>query len=169
MRTQQPLRRLLTAFAGIAMLMLQPSVLGPGSHADAAASVGIVIIDLTFENVPVPNTCNPDEIISETGAARLRAIIVASAGRGFNLHLHFQFKATGISNLGNEYIVNQEGKERLINVPPLGGVFTHTDNYVQISKGGAPNTKLYSTYTLVIQPDGSFEVRNLDFRLGCHG
>ena len=168
MNIKKVVKWFLPQLAGGVALLLLAGTLGLGTNADAAASVGIVVIEIPFENVPVPNTCT-GEMISETGNIVARLIVVASAGGGFNLHLHFQFKATGIGEFGNEYIVNQEGREKLIRVPPVGGVFTHTDNYVQISKGSAENTKLYFTYTLIIQPDGSFELRSLKFRLGCHG
>jgi hypothetical protein len=167
-KLQSPFR-VLSAFNLTAMLLLAAGA--PGSlpkGVPAAASTGIVKEVIPFEDLLVPNFCT-GELISETGAVTTWFKFTLTPGGRLLLQFRYQFKAVGIGDLGNEYIINQEAKVKEIFGPAIGDDFTFVDKFVQISKGPGDNTFFFFTYRIVIEADGTVRMEITDVKFDCQG
>jgi hypothetical protein len=152
----------------LAALLLVVGALGWVSKASAAAMTGYQREEIPFENLIVPNFCT-GENISETGTIDTFIKATLKPSGALTVQFKYRFKAVGVGDLGNKYIINQESRVKEITGSQLRDDFTFVDKFVQISRGPGDNTAVFFTYRFVFDNKGDLHMEVLDVKFDCHG
>ena len=124
--------------------------------------------EVSFQDFLVPNYCT-DEIINEKGTITAWYQITQDGQGRIHFRYHEHFQATGVGSFGNDYVIQDQYKIKLLVFEDMSARWTETFEFVQISKGGEENSKFYQTLEFILKPDGTLEVNILKSQFDCRG
>lgn len=153
---------------GVSLVALTAQLLRPG------VALGSNVVNETYE-YPLAielNTCtDPVEPVALHG--RLHIVMTSTVDKqgGYHVGVHSNtqsVKGTGLIT-GQKYTSSSENEDVFHAGTPFPVVQTVTHDFVLISRGGAANTVLKTTFHITVNADGDPTAAVDDVKSGCNG